>query len=172
MARGADRARRFQAELFRSAFDDGSVVLAAVNGADPIGFAWLTSSDHSEVPSLGRVAAMAVRAMGVAGALAAAWPAASRRAVDLSPPPGGAHLTELHVHPNHRGEGIGGALLDAVEGAARSQGAPHLSLTTGSSNPARHLYERHGFEVVAERASHRYTRLTGIPGRVLMVKSL
>jgi ribosomal protein S18 acetylase RimI-like enzyme len=110
--------------------------------------------------------------MGVGGALRALWPATARLAVDMSPPPGGLNLTELHVHPSHRGRGIGGALLvEAVDTADRVQ-AGHVSLTTGSNNPARRLYARNGFHVVQERSGRRYERLTGIPGRVLMVKEL
>ena len=63
-------------------------------------------------------------------------------------------------------------LLDTVEDFARSERAPHLSPTTTSANPARHLYERHGFDLADERSSDRYTRLTGVPGRVLMIKYL
>jgi hypothetical protein len=59
-----------------------------------------------------------------------------------------------------------------VEDLARGVHAAHLSLTTGSKNPAGRLYERHGFEVVRERTGRRCARLTGIPGRVLMVKAL
>lgn len=92
--------------------------------------------------------------------------------VDMAPPPGSFHLVELQVHPRHRGRGTGGVLLDTVDADARASGASLLSLTTGSSNPARRLYERHGFSVVRERRGRRYARLTGIPGRVLMVKQL
>jgi ribosomal protein S18 acetylase RimI-like enzyme len=174
LARGEKPARRFQEELFRHAFDDAeSVVFVAVGDDDePVGFAWLASRDGSEIPSLRRVASMAVRAMGIRGALAAAWPASARLAVDITPPAGGTHVSELHVHPHHRGKGIGGALLDVVEDEARAAQAGHISLTTGSSNPARHLYERHGFEVMSERTGRRYARLTGIPARVLLVKQL
>jgi ribosomal protein S18 acetylase RimI-like enzyme len=173
LARGVERARRFQDELFRDAFETPTAtVLVACEHDEPLGFAWMTTQGGSEIPSVRAVAAMAVRSMGVVGALAAAWPASSRLAVDITPPADGAHLTELHVHPDHRGRGIGGALLDRVEEEARNGDAPHVSLTTGSTNPARRLYARHGFEVVTERVGRRYARLTGIPGRVLLVKQL
>lgn len=68
--------------------------------------------------------------------------------------------------------GVGGELLSAVEDRARLVRAAHISLTTGSTNPARRLYRRHGYDVVAERRAARYARLTGIPGRVLMLKPL
>jgi ribosomal protein S18 acetylase RimI-like enzyme len=141
-----------------------------VGDGDVVGFALV--SDGSDIPPLRDVAAMAIGSMGIAGALAAAWRSTARQRVDLPAPPGGLHLVELQVHPRHRGAGIGGTLLDAVEAHARAHGAPHLSLTTGASNPARRLYERHGYEVVAQRSARRYARLTGIPGRVLMVKQI
>ena len=51
-------------------------------------------------------------------------------------------------------------------------GAAHLSLTTRSDNPARRLYERNGYTVIEERTGRRYARMTGTPGRILMVKPL
>ena len=171
LAGGLDNARRFEAELLEGALQiPNSVVLVAVERDAPVGFAWV--SDGSDVPSLRQVAVVAVRAMGVAGALGAAWPASARLGVDMSPPEGGRNLTELHVHPDHRGRGIGCALLEAAVAYARNERAAHVSLTTGSTNPARRLYERQGFEVVRERTSRRYARLTGIPGRLLMLKDL
>jgi ribosomal protein S18 acetylase RimI-like enzyme len=171
LAGGAENGRRFELHLLDQAVRaPGSVVLVATDQDEPLGFAWL--SDGSDVSSLRQVAATAVRAMGLRAALAAAWAASSRLAVDMQPPEGGRNLTELHVHPDHRGRGIGGDLLRAVEEHARREGAAHVSLTTASTNPARRLYERHGFEVVRERSGRRYARLTGIPGRVMMLKAL
>jgi ribosomal protein S18 acetylase RimI-like enzyme len=47
-----------------------------------------------------------------------------------------------------------------------------MSLTTHTANPARRLYERHGFWVVETRTDTDYERYTGIEGRFLMVKEL
>jgi hypothetical protein len=47
-----------------------------------------------------------------------------------------------------------------------------LSLTTAITNPARRLYERNGYGVVGEKRDAEYERITGVPGRVLMVKEL
>ncbi len=44
-----------------------------------------------------------------------------------------------------RGQGIGGALLAALLQAAQEQGYRALSLSVDRRNPARRLYERHGF---------------------------
>lgn len=53
-----------------------------------------------------------------------------------------AYLEELYVIPEQRGQGIGGALLDAAIDTARDAGANHFELTTGESDTeARALYE-------------------------------
>jgi GNAT superfamily N-acetyltransferase len=53
-----------------------------------------------------------------------------------------AYLEELYVVPDRRGQGIGGALLDAAIEVAREIGADHFELTTGEDDTAaRALYE-------------------------------
>ena len=47
-----------------------------------------------------------------------------------------------------------------------------MSLTTSTANPARRLYERHGFRVVETRTDTAYKRYTEIDGRYLMVKDI
>ena len=57
-----------------------------------------------------------------------------------------AYLAELYVRPEHRGAGIGRALLTAVLDHARGRGADYIHLgTTEDDVAARHLYERMGF---------------------------
>lgn len=51
----------------------------------------------------------------------------------------------IGVVPGWRGCGVGGALLDALLGAARSRGFAALSLNVEPGNPAAQLYERKGF---------------------------
>lgn len=51
----------------------------------------------------------------------------------------------IGVVPGWRGRGVGGALLDALLGAASSQGFAALSLSVELDNPAARLYERKGF---------------------------
>ena len=51
----------------------------------------------------------------------------------------------LAVVPDHRGRGVGGALLRELREAARSQGYNALSLGVEKDNPALGLYERNGF---------------------------
>ena len=55
----------------------------------------------------------------------------------------------IAVRPEHRGRGIGTCLLDALfDRASQRHGA--VSLSVSADNPAVRLYERLGFEVVAE----------------------
>jgi GNAT superfamily N-acetyltransferase len=52
-------------------------------------------------------------------------------------------VEDLAVSPEHRSQGVGGALLDAAEGWARDRGATHLELDTGlAREDAQRFYER------------------------------
>jgi ribosomal protein S18 acetylase RimI-like enzyme len=96
----------------------------------------------------------------------------ARRRVDIPTPKDAFYIAEIHVDPGLRGTGIGGQLLDFADGEARRTGYRHLALHTHSQNPARALYERHGFVVTQVREDPRFQRYTGIRGRVLMEKWL
>lgn len=55
-------------------------------------------------------------------------------------------LEDLWVRPSRRREGIGSAILDAVEDAAREGRAEHLGLAVAVENKgARRLYSQHGY---------------------------
>jgi GNAT superfamily N-acetyltransferase len=56
----------------------------------------------------------------------------------------------IAVVPSQRGHGVGDELLQALLQKARSGGYDRLSLSVEPGNPARKLYERHGFRVVEE----------------------
>jgi GNAT superfamily N-acetyltransferase len=56
----------------------------------------------------------------------------------------------IAVVPSKRGLGIGDELLKALSRKAQSGGYERLSLSVEPGNPARQLYERHGFDVVEE----------------------
>ena len=56
----------------------------------------------------------------------------------------------IAVVPSKRGHGIGDELLQALIAKAKEAGYERLSLSVEPGNPARKLYERHGFEVVDE----------------------
>jgi ribosomal protein S18 acetylase RimI-like enzyme len=88
------------------------------------------------------------------------------------PVPGAYKVQELHVDPQYRSRGIGGTLLDCAEAEARAAGYAQMTLTTTTVNPARRLYERHGFRVVETKTDPDYERYTGIAGRHRMVKDL
>ncbi len=64
----------------------------------------------------------------------------------------------LAVVPDHRGRGVGGALLRELREAARSQGYNALSLGVEKGNPALGLYERNGFVKLFETEDARTMR--------------
>jgi GNAT superfamily N-acetyltransferase len=58
-----------------------------------------------------------------------------------------AALYQMWVAPSHRGVGVGRMLLEAVIAWARTRNAAYLDLgVTCGKSPARHLYERAGFQ--------------------------
>lgn len=57
----------------------------------------------------------------------------------------GVHVVDLALLPEHRGAGVGEALLTRVVGDGR-----RVSLSVVRTNPAQRLYRRLGFEVVDE----------------------
>jgi GNAT superfamily N-acetyltransferase len=58
-----------------------------------------------------------------------------------------AELISMYVHPDARGTGLAGALIEAIADWATSEGAADLILSVKRANDvARRLYLRHGFE--------------------------
>ncbi len=114
----------------------------------------------------------ALRIFGVLGVLRRQRQLRAEELVRIGPPEDSYYIAGLDVDPRHRNRGIGGAALDYAEAEARRLGHRQMSLSTTTINPARHLYERHGFRVVETRTDETYERYTGIPGRHLMVKEL
>jgi GNAT superfamily N-acetyltransferase len=55
-------------------------------------------------------------------------------------------IVDISLMPEHRGQGIGSALLRRVLAEAAVVGLP-VGLSVQAANPARHLYERLGFAV-------------------------
>lgn len=153
-------ARRFTRDLWGRPGTDEFVV--ADDEGSVVGFAWCSERNISTADG----ARAAVAGWGWLGPLrlvVRGWP---RQLVELSMP-AGPKLVELQAHPSRRGTGVGTLLLEHV---IDSVGGRSLSLTTRSDNPARHLYERHGFAVVAEKRNGAFERRTGSPGRILMVR--
>lgn len=131
-------------------------------------------SEHATVTPLAALRALvsAIPIVGPAGVLRYVRYQRARARVQVERAPGSFYVAELDVHPDCRNRGIGGALLEHAEEAARREGFSLMSLATSTINPAQHLYERHGFHVVERRLDAAYEAMTGIPGRVLMVKEL
>lgn len=57
------------------------------------------------------------------------------------------YIRELHLLPEHRGQGVGAWVLVQLADWARERRLPLLRLTVFMSNPAQALYRRHGFVV-------------------------
>jgi len=56
----------------------------------------------------------------------------------------------IAVWGGHRGQGVGGMLLEALEDVAVGVGIERLSLSVDTENPASRLYLRHGYEVISD----------------------
>jgi ribosomal protein S18 acetylase RimI-like enzyme len=57
----------------------------------------------------------------------------------------------VSVLPSHRGAGIGTALLTGLFDLLRARGYRQTSLSVQTKNPAARLYQRVGYEIVADR---------------------
>ncbi len=119
-----------------------------------------------------KLALRAIRILGLLGAVGLLPKIRAQSRVNPKGPTDSYYISELDVHPRYRSRGIGGAALDYAEADARKRGHDQMALVTTVVNPARRLYERHGFRVVETRTDPDYERYTGIPGRYLMVKEL
>jgi GNAT superfamily N-acetyltransferase len=63
--------------------------------------------------------------------------------------PPAVELKRMYVLPSHRGTGVAGSLVRAVDHAAADLGAGQVVLQTGDRQPdAVRLYERHGYQRV------------------------
>ncbi|HEY4608889.1 MAG TPA: GNAT family N-acetyltransferase [Ilumatobacteraceae bacterium] len=169
LAGSPERARRFGRALMRS---DG-----IVDAARPVVLIEGTTGPVAFMSySVGPTESGSLSPRLVAGVLAALGPSVLRlpnrlaalRAVKLVAPENSFYIAELHVHPDHRGQGLGSHLLSWSSGRCVELGLDQRSLVTGTSNPAIHLYERHGFTVVATATDVKYQRIYGQAGRVLM----
>jgi len=64
-------------------------------------------------------------------------------------------MMNIAVHPDHRRQGIAGALVEALVDALRENGSHCLTLEVRVSNaPARALYEKKGFTQVGLRKNY------------------
>lgn len=61
----------------------------------------------------------------------------------LAPSP---RVTDLYVHEDWRGQGIGNAILHEAEHQAKLRGYSTINLSVALDNPAKRLYERRGYQ--------------------------
>jgi len=71
----------------------------------------------------------------------------------VTPEPGGAHLVDIALLPEHRGRGIGAQLLGELI-QKTTEGGGIVRLQVLRNNPAIHLYERLGFVKTGEDAMY------------------
>lgn len=58
-----------------------------------------------------------------------------------------AHVTNIAIHPDHRGKKLGGGLMEAAIETAKAQGAVLMTLEARVSNTvAQNLYRKLGFK--------------------------
>ena len=58
-------------------------------------------------------------------------------------------ISKLYARCDTRGQGVGRAMLNAIEALARQEGFPTLYLTVNKHNPTLSWYERRGFQRAA-----------------------
>lgn len=76
--------------------------------------------------------------------------------IALAAKDGYGEVKSMFVAEAARGAGVGGALVGALESAARAQGLPLLRLETGDDLHAAHrLYRRHGFSLCGPFGDYR-----------------
>lgn len=83
------------------------------------------------------------------------------------------YVNVLACYPEHRGQGLGGLLLDLAEEVARYEGLAKTSLIVASNNTgARRLYERKGYRETAVTRCLKEDWDTDTENWVLMIKQL
>lgn len=88
--------------------------------------------------------------------------------ISLLPPE--CEIPNIAVHPEERGNGVGGALFSAMLQLAEEKGAEIAFLEVRESNtPARSLYEKNGFAPMGIRRNY-YTKPT--ENAIIMQKNL
>lgn len=71
----------------------------------------------------------------------------------------GLQISGIYILPEYQGRGLGTEVIDEVIKQARKRRQP-VSLQVLKVNPARRLYERLGFVVIAESETHFQMRLS------------
>jgi ribosomal protein S18 acetylase RimI-like enzyme len=169
LAGSPEGARRFGRALARAdgILDPARPVVVIEGAIGPIAFMAYSIGQTESAAITPRLVIRAVAALGPS-VFALPRRLAARRAVRLVAPQRSFYIAELHVHPDHRGQGLGGQLLSWSSHRCVELGLEQRSLITGTANPAIHLYERHGFTITATATDEGYERIFGQGGRVLM----
>jgi ribosomal protein S18 acetylase RimI-like enzyme len=152
-----------------------SRTVVAVIGGRPVGLMEAKRPGeraHVSAIAIGNMLLRGLLIVGLGGGLRYVRYQRARARVQIDRAPDSYYIGELDVDPACRNRGIGARLLEYAEAEARAEGFGRMSLCTGITNPAQHLYERAGFRIVETRRHPDYERITGNPGRVLMVKEL
>jgi GNAT superfamily N-acetyltransferase len=80
-----------------------------------------------------------------------------------------AEIKRMFVHRRHRGRGLGGRILNALETAAARSGAGHVLLETGARNLAAcALYTRFGYQPVPGYSPNRDSKVNRAFARSLV----
>lgn len=172
VAGDAARARRFRQLMLRQLTSGEALQRTSVAVVDGRAVGFLQAGIEAGERISPRLAWGVLRIFGLRGIRGFLQRDRLRANVHLQSPPATFHIAEVHVRKEVRGLGVGAALLADAERQAKAAGAARMSLTTATNNPARRLYERFGFRVEREATDVAYEALTGVPGRVLMVKPL
>ena len=75
------------------------------------------------------------------------------------------HVGELYLLPEYQRRGIGSRILQGLTSTADAEAVPVL-LEVIKVNPARSLYERHGFEICGETGTHYLMRRGPAPAGI------
>lgn len=82
------------------------------------------------------------------------------------------YLHALSAFPQHRGKGVGKALLTATIARAKAAGYRELQLDVLADNPAVSFYQAQGLKILAEIRSPELTRDHGFPAEYRMAVNL
>lgn len=167
--RGPQNPQIFADLLAAGALRRESARVVALAEGTPVGvcFVRLPGVPYGAIPPM---AGLALRHGGPWRAL---WTFFGLLMLDEPARPGVATITLLAVAPESRGQGAGGALLGTVEAEVRARGLHRLALHVIENNPARRLYERHGFRTLrTHQMPRRLGALVGYARFEYMEKSL
>lgn len=163
-----EKARHMLRRLWRAAENWKRSELAVLDGQD----AGVLQIGGSSIRITPGVVLSALRTVGPMTLMRIPGRLRIQQRVSPQKPRGSCVVSEIHVAPDYRGRGLGLAMLARAQERAIAEGFGAMSLHTLTTNPARTLYERFGFEAVEELTDPEFERLTGAAGNVLYVKRI